>query len=530
MYENEHHPVFSDGEGPFVTGALSGEQAWEAEEPQHEADMEAEYPEIYSEGPADEAELYEGPRHHHRHHRRPPRPVAPVDPGDEEGQSRESPFLDEEEIVRELSGQAMPARGGPRCACGRTVRAAPPPRRRPAPPQEHEGGGRPTLSSGDRGQAVLDLQSSLSRLGISPGPLDGIFGSKTDSAVRTFQSQRGIEVDGVVGPITWGEIDKALGGAPPAPTPTPTPTPGTGGPSGSAAAIVAEARKHLGYKEIGTDGNMFSAYFGRPPEWWCADFVSYVHTKAGIPLNTASTVWLLSYVKRIGRFSTSNPAPGDIMILDEKRGDNKPASHVGIVESVSGDTFTTIDGNWSQKVSRVQHSLHDPSLVGFGRLWTTAGTVSPSTGTGTGTGTSTGTPPCANAKPTTTVNPYLTEFTAAAAKAGVPSSWAQSPGLIQLVGHESSWKPTAKNPRSSAFGLFQFIRDTWNHILPEVPYGTTDVTWQAVGGFRYIKARYGTPDRAWAFWQATVCKNASLAPAELQKLARFWISKGMAGY
>ena len=30
MYENEHHPVFSDGEGPFVTGALAGEQAWEA--------------------------------------------------------------------------------------------------------------------------------------------------------------------------------------------------------------------------------------------------------------------------------------------------------------------------------------------------------------------------------------------------------------------------------------------------------------------------------------------------------------------
>lgn len=91
--------------------------------------------------------------------------------------------------------------------------------------------------------------------------------------------------------------------------------------------------------------------------------------------------------------------------------------------------------------------------------------------------------------------------TAAANEVGVPLEWARSPAFIQLIQHESSWNPNAANPNSSAFGLGQFLRSTWENYLPEVPYGTADPFWQLIGTFRYIKERYGSPEAAWDFWQ-----------------------------
>ena len=57
---------------------------------------------------------------------------------------------------------------------------------------------------------VKTLQRSLRRLGWAPGPVDGLFGQRTESAVRRFQTARGLAPDGVAGAATWRVLGRAL--------------------------------------------------------------------------------------------------------------------------------------------------------------------------------------------------------------------------------------------------------------------------------------------------------------------------------
>jgi len=62
------------------------------------------------------------------------------------------------------------------------------------------------LKRGAEGGDVRALQSFLDAFDLRPGQVDGIFGRKTRRAVKRFQDWRGLTIDGVVGPITRGEI------------------------------------------------------------------------------------------------------------------------------------------------------------------------------------------------------------------------------------------------------------------------------------------------------------------------------------
>ena len=57
---------------------------------------------------------------------------------------------------------------------------------------------------------VEGLQQALSSLNIDPGPIDGIIGPKTVSAIKSFQQFVGLDPDGVYGPLTRAEIEKEL--------------------------------------------------------------------------------------------------------------------------------------------------------------------------------------------------------------------------------------------------------------------------------------------------------------------------------
>lgn len=90
-------------------------------------------------------------------------------------------------------------------ALGQASAAPPPPPAAPAPAAPMTG---PVLRHGARGSAVTRLQRALKAKGFDPGPVDGIFGNGTLSAVRRFQSARGLAVDGVVGARTWAALGR----------------------------------------------------------------------------------------------------------------------------------------------------------------------------------------------------------------------------------------------------------------------------------------------------------------------------------
>jgi len=63
-----------------------------------------------------------------------------------------------------------------------------------------------TLQRGAAGETVKTLQRRLNDTGCWELPIDGMFGPRTEIAVRRFQLIRGLAPDGVVGPRTWAEL------------------------------------------------------------------------------------------------------------------------------------------------------------------------------------------------------------------------------------------------------------------------------------------------------------------------------------
>jgi murein L,D-transpeptidase YcbB/YkuD len=64
----------------------------------------------------------------------------------------------------------------------------------------------PELKQGEKGEWVSYLQQMLEGAGYSPGAIDGVFGPRTEDAVRKYQDAYQLTVDGIVGPETWGQL------------------------------------------------------------------------------------------------------------------------------------------------------------------------------------------------------------------------------------------------------------------------------------------------------------------------------------
>lgn len=95
----------------------------------------------------------------------------------------------------------------------------------------------PTLTKGDKSDAVLDLQNRLYALGFLLEDRDGDYGSKTQTAIKLFQDAAGLPVTGIADSATQAALyaddaprtEYAQITPTPKPTETPAPTPETEG-------------------------------------------------------------------------------------------------------------------------------------------------------------------------------------------------------------------------------------------------------------------------------------------------------------
>jgi peptidoglycan hydrolase-like protein with peptidoglycan-binding domain len=67
----------------------------------------------------------------------------------------------------------------------------------------------PLVRRGDKAHPVPSLQYLLRERGHAIA-VDGDFGPATEAAVRAFQQSRGLAVDGIAGPHTWGALIRTV--------------------------------------------------------------------------------------------------------------------------------------------------------------------------------------------------------------------------------------------------------------------------------------------------------------------------------
>lgn len=185
--------------------------------------------------------------------------------------------------------------------------------------------------------------------------------------------------------------------------------------------VVSIAQGWIGCKESnGTHKPIIDLYNSHKPlargypvkytDAWCSTFASACAIKAGLTDIIPTECGCGKHVelfKKLGSWQENDayvPSPGDYIFYDWQDGANYATTdntgapdHVGIVEKVSGQTITVIEGNMSNAVGRRTLKVNGRYIRGYGIPkysskakdtgtggWASTGTTAPSTGLSVG--------------------------------------------------------------------------------------------------------------------------------------------------
>lgn len=237
------------------------------------------------------------------------------------------------------------------------------------------------LRQGSKGEDVEALQEALNALGFNAGTVDGDFGPKTEAAVRAFQLQAGITVDGIVGPETWGELNGDFN----------VEQPERGVLAKLADLAQREGDKGLRWTGPNSDAEKYLEPLRKPMQElghigpnpvfynWCAAFVTWCCREAGIqipdvPEGFWATMALVEswkhWAKKKGYWHPKGsiiPKRGDILVFEWFDGDSQ-LDHIGIVRGYTpgSSVIQTSEGN---KANKTGNFIREVSNVpGFIRI------------------------------------------------------------------------------------------------------------------------------------------------------------------
>lgn len=235
------------------------------------------------------------------------------------------------------------------------------------------------LRHGSKGEDVKALQNVLNALGFHAGPEDGDFGPRTEAAVKAFQRQAGVTVDGKVGPETWGALHGEFQ----------VERPERGVLAKLADLAQKEGAKGLSWTGPNSEAEKYLKPFRKPMQElghlgsepvfynWCAAFVAWCCREVGIEIPTIpegfwATMALVEswkyWAQKKGYWhprESITPQRGDILVFEWFDGDSQ-LDHIGIVRGYTpGSTvIQTSEGNKANTTGNFSREMvHVPGFI-----------------------------------------------------------------------------------------------------------------------------------------------------------------------